>query len=59
MSTIESIHRECQTLEASVTQAKELLAQFPNDWTLKINIAQAEHRLADLNNMLLAPMAEA
>lgn len=59
MSTLESIHREYETLEASVQQAKELLAQFPNDWTLKINIAQAEYRLENLNNMLLLPMAEA
>ncbi len=59
MSKLESIHREYETLEASVMQAKELLTQFPDDWTLKINIAQAEHRLEDLNNMLTAPMAEA
>ena len=59
MSTLESIHREYDTLAASVQQAKELSEQFPDDWTLKIKIAQAEQRLADLNIMLLAPMAEA
>jgi hypothetical protein len=55
MSTTESIHKEYETLEASVIEAKGLLEQFPDDWTLKINIAQAEHRLEDLHNMLLTP----
>jgi hypothetical protein len=58
MSTIESINREYETLEASVLEAKNLLEQFPDDWTLKINIAQAEHRLEDLHNMLLSPVEE-
>lgn len=58
MSTLESIYRECETLEASVQDAKHLLEQFPDDWTLKINIAQAEHRLEDLHNMLLSPIAQ-
>lgn len=53
MSTTESIYRECETLEASVQDAKDLLEQFPDDWTLKINIAQAEHRLEELHNMVL------
>lgn len=58
MSILESIHREYETLEASVSDARNLLQQFPDDWTLKINIAQAEHRLEDLHNMMLSPVDE-
>ncbi len=58
MSTIENIYRECETLEASVQDARDLLVQFPDDWTLKINIAQAQHRLDDLHNMLLSPASQ-
>ncbi|HYD22369.1 MAG TPA: hypothetical protein VEB40_12895 [Flavipsychrobacter sp.] len=51
MSEQESIKREYDNLEASLKEAKELLAQFPDDWTLSTHISRAEHRLQALQSM--------
>ena len=47
----ESLKREFDILEDSLKEAKQLLAQFPDDWILSTHISRAEHRLQALQSM--------